>query len=162
MKKLTSLARSLLTLTVVAGLSVPQAFAQEPAGLYNPATGQMNTNPTAAAAGLTFVTYFITIWQALITVGGLMVIIYFLWGAIEWITAGGDSGKVGKARDKITQAVIGLVILVGSFVIIAFLGGLFFGRDFDLFRLTFPTPDTARPTGTLPPLPTTLPNGVRF
>lgn len=65
----------------------------------------------------------------------------FLWGAIEWITAGGDSGKVGKARDKITQAIIGLVILVGSFVIIGFIGRVFFGGDFDLLNLTIPTPN---------------------
>lgn len=159
MKKLLSFAHALLALTAVSFGLAPQVSAQQPAGLYNPATGRLNTDTTAASTGITFVSYFITIWQALITVGGLLVIIYFLWGAIEWITAGGDSGKVGKARDKITQAVIGLVLLVGSFVIIAFLGGLFFGRDFDLFRMTFPTPDTARPAGGLPPLPP-IPNGI--
>lgn len=159
MKLSSLLARlSLISTVATAWLSVPYAaLAQAPSGLYNPATGRLNTDANVAATGLTFVSYFITIWQALITVGAILVIVFFLWGSIEWITSGGDSGKVQKARDRITQAIIGLVILVGSFVIIAFLGSLFFGPDFDVFRMTFPTPDTIRPEGGLPPLPTSLP-----
>ena len=69
-----------------------------------------------------------------------MVLIYFLWGGIEWITAGGDTAKVQKARDRITQSIIGLVILVASFVIIGFISELFFGSDFNLLEITIPTP----------------------
>lgn len=113
---------------------------QTSGGLTNPAIDSaLGEGVEAASSGATFLSYFITIWRALITVGSLAVIIMFLWGAIDWITAGGDSGKVGKARDKITQAVIGMVILVGSFIIIGFVGQLFF-EGFDLLNLTIPTP----------------------
>ena len=108
-------------------------------GLTNPVIGDLGNNPTAAQSGSTFQRYFIVIWQAIINVGGLAVIIMFLWGAIEWITAGGDSSKVGKARDKITQSIIGLVVLVGSFVIISYVGKVFFGGEFDLLRISLPT-----------------------
>ncbi|MGD9129405.1 MAG: hypothetical protein PVJ09_02885 [Candidatus Woesebacteria bacterium] len=44
----------------------------------------------------------------------ILVLLYLIWGAIEWITSGGDSGKVQKARDKIIQAIIGLLVLSAS------------------------------------------------
>jgi len=112
-------------------------------GLSNPALqGTLGNNAAEASTGSTFLSYFITLWRALITVGALVVIVMFLWGAIEWISAGGDSAKVQKARDKMTQAIVGLIILVGSFVIIGFIGKLFFGDSFDILNLTIPTPTT--------------------
>jgi hypothetical protein len=49
----------------------------------------------------------------------LMVLIYLVWGAIGWITSGGDAAKITKARDKMTQAVIGLIVLAASVAIFA-------------------------------------------
>jgi len=48
----------------------------------------------------------------------LLVFLYIIWGGIEWITSGGDKGKTESARNKITAAVIGLVILLASFAIL--------------------------------------------
>lgn len=110
-------------------------------GIVNPVTGEFGNDAAAASTGSTFVTFFILIWRALITVGGLAVLIFFLWGALEWIMAGGDTGKMQKARDKITQSIVGLVILVSSFTLIAFISRLFFGDAFNLLELTFPTPE---------------------
>lgn len=94
-------------------------------------------NAGAAKSGTLFSDYFIKLWQALITVGAVMVIIYFVWGAIEWIVAGGDSSKVQKARDRLTQATIGLIILVGTYTIIGFINSVFFDGTFDIFNLNF-------------------------
>lgn len=126
------------------------AFAQidlgDSEGIKNPVTGEFGNDAAAASSGATFVTFFILIWRALITIGSLAVLIFFLWGALEWIMAGGDTGKMQKARDKITQSVIGLVILVSSFTIIAFISQLFFGEEFNMLQLTFPTPESAAST----------------
>jgi len=127
---------------------VPQAFAQggglpTTKGISNPVVeGALGKGVAEAQSGATFLSYFVMLWRAFITLGALAVIIMFLWGAFEWITAGGDSSKVGKARDKITQAVIGLILMVGSFVIIAYVGQVFFGESFDILNLTLPTPES--------------------
>jgi hypothetical protein len=110
------------------------------AQITNPATGNLGNNPTAAARGQTFTSYFITVWQGVVAVGALMVILYFLWGAFDWIVAGSESGKTQKARDKMTNAAIGLVVLVGSYVLINFVSLLFFGNDFSILNPVFPTP----------------------
>ena len=50
--------------------------------------------------------------QLFIFIAGLAVLIYLLSGALNWITSGGDKEKLAKAQQKITNAVIGIIIVV--------------------------------------------------
>jgi len=66
---------------------------------------------------------------------GLLTVIAAIWFFIQitlaglaWITAGGDKNKLTEARDKISNAFIGLVIVVAGWAILA-LAGQFFGWD---------------------------------
>ena len=47
-------------------------------------------------------------------VAAALTFFYLIFGAISWITSGGDKGKVEAARNKITAAVIGLLILAAK------------------------------------------------
>lgn len=54
-------------------------------------------------------------------IAGVIAVLFFLiLGAFEWLTAGGDASKVTKAREKMTNAVIGLVVLVSVVAIMMF------------------------------------------
>jgi len=108
-------------------------------GIINPVIGNLGSSPDAANSGSIVLGYFIIIWKTIINLGAMLVIVYFLWGSIDWITSGGDSGKVASARNKMVQAFIGLLLLSFSFVIIAFIGNLFFGDQFNILDLTFIT-----------------------
>jgi hypothetical protein len=109
------------------------------AQITNPVIGDLGSQYEQARDGTLFTQYFVLLWRAAITIGALLVIVYFIWGAIDWISAGGDSGKLEKARQKIMHAAIGLIILVASFVIIGFIGELFFGTEFSLLEVTIPS-----------------------
>jgi hypothetical protein len=50
--------------------------------------------------------------------GALLVFMYLIWGGIEWITSGGDKAGTESARNKITAAVVGLIILAASWAIL--------------------------------------------
>jgi len=50
-------------------------------------------------------------------IAALLVLAYLIWGAFEWITSEGDSGKLTKARQKITSAIIGIIILSATMAI---------------------------------------------
>lgn len=66
---------------------------------------------------------FISRLIGLITaIGGIVFVFMFLYGAIKWISAGGDSSKVEKARDTMVQGVVGLIIMVGAYGIIGLVG----------------------------------------
>jgi ABC-type dipeptide/oligopeptide/nickel transport system permease subunit len=69
-----------------------------------------------------------------ISLGGLAVLLYMVLAAISWITAGGDSGKIDKAKTRITQSVVGMAILFSVTAIVTFLGPVF---GIDILRLNF-------------------------
>jgi len=55
---------------------------------------------------------------AVMSIAILAVLIYLVTAGFEWITAGGEKGKIEAARNKITGAVIGLIILAATVVIL--------------------------------------------
>lgn len=113
-------------------------LAQAQAQITNPAISpELGANADGAKDGSLFATYFVDMWQVVISIGGIMVLIYFLWGAIEWILAGGDQSKIQKGRDRIVQSIIGMVLLAGSFVLISLISTIFFGDAYDLLNISF-------------------------
>lgn len=58
-------------------------------------------------------------------VGGLFFLIQFLTAGFDWLTAGGDKGKVEKSKDKMTNSAIGLLIMVLATAIVGVVGGVF-------------------------------------
>ena len=73
-----------------------------------------------------FVSFLGAVLSFTMAIAALLVFMYLLWGALEWITAGGDSSKIESARNKMTQAVVGIIVLsatVAFFMVIQqFLG----------------------------------------
>ncbi len=113
------------------------AYAQ----ITNPVTGNLGVSEPGASSGSKFIQYVVYLWRAAITIGSLAVIVFFLLGAFSWITAGGDKTKVENARNQITNAIVGLVLLVSSFVLLSFLSKLLFAGEFDIFKLSIPGTD---------------------
>lgn len=67
-------------------------------------------------------------------IAALLVFGYLIMGGIEWITSGGDKSKTENARNKITAAVVGLVILAASYaILIVILNFLGFSNLGDVF-----------------------------
>jgi hypothetical protein len=56
--------------------------------------------------------------RLIMMISALLVFSQLIWGGLEWITSGGDKGKVDSARQKIIAAVIGLIIVASSYAIL--------------------------------------------
>ncbi len=56
-------------------------------------------------------------------IGSIMVLFYLLWGALDWVTGGGDQEKLDKARQKMTNAVIGIILMVAALGIFSVVAG---------------------------------------
>lgn len=66
----------------------------------------------------------------------LLSLFYLLTGGVAWITSEGDKANLEKARNKITHAIMGLIIVAAAFAIFR-LVGQFFGLD--IGNIPFPT-----------------------
>src|SRR3989344_9049347 len=99
-----------------------QIFAQQ---INNPAIGGLGSLNGAG--------FFGKLIPALLSFGLIIGALVFLFnlisGAISWISAGGDKGKMEVARSKITHALIGMVILFSFFAVLNILT-CFFGVGF--------------------------------
>lgn len=104
------------------------------ADVVNPVTGLYGNSVAEAQSGGLFTGYFVIMWNNMLTVGGIMVLLYFIWGAIDWIISAGDKGKLEAARNKMMHAFIGLLLLVTSYTLIGFIGNLLFDAQFNILK----------------------------
>lgn len=58
--------------------------------------------------------------NTLLTFVGVLLLFYLLYAGFLWMTAGGETDKVKKARLMISQVIIGLVIIFSAFAISSF------------------------------------------
>ncbi len=65
--------------------------------------------------------------NAFIFVASGALLIYLLWGAFDWINSGGEKEKIAKAQQKITNAVIGIILVFFSLTIFGLVTGNILG-----------------------------------
>ncbi len=61
-----------------------------------------------------------TVITAFLSLLGIIFVILILVGGYHWMTAGGNEEKVEKAKNTISRAVIGLIIVVSAYAITYF------------------------------------------
>lgn len=76
----------------------------------------------AGSIGALFTKGISVIIGVLTVSAGLWFIFQFFLGALGWLSAGGDKTAIENARKKITNAVIGLVIVIAAIFLIDLIG----------------------------------------
>jgi len=86
-----------------------------------------------AARALPFVIHW------LLLVGFLAFLVYFILGAIKWITGRGEKNSVEEAQKQLTNAFIGLFIIFSIFAIIKIVGRVFGISGLEGLQISLPT-----------------------
>lgn len=94
------------------------------------------THPDVTQGGASLGRLIGNLISALFIAGFLLTFMLLIIGGIQWITAGGDKQALEKARNGITNAIMGLVIVAATYAIMT-LVGKFFGID--ITALTIPS-----------------------
>jgi uncharacterized membrane protein len=71
--------------------------------------------------------------QLIYTVGGIVFVFMLLIGAFQRITSGGEKEKVKASGDRISHAIIGIVLLALAFVILRVLGSILGFSFFNIY-----------------------------
>ncbi|HUW21183.1 MAG TPA: hypothetical protein VMW41_00810 [Candidatus Bathyarchaeia archaeon] len=108
--------------------------------MFKPAYAQI-TNPAIGEAGsgegAQILSRLISIiLSALLIMGVIFFMTNFILGAYRWISGGHDKSYIQEARDRVSHAIIGLVILFSVFAIIRLIGDIF---GLNLMKLSIPT-----------------------
>jgi cytochrome bd-type quinol oxidase subunit 2 len=85
------------------------------------------------AGGTQIEAIFTQVFGFLTIAAGIAFLIYFVIGGITWISAGGDSSNIEKAKKMMTNAVIGMVVIASAFAITWIVGKVL---GFDILDIT--------------------------
>ncbi|KKP29717.1 MAG: hypothetical protein UW35_C0035G0004 [Candidatus Collierbacteria bacterium GW2011_GWF2_44_15] len=107
---------------------IPQAYAQT-IGIPQP-TGMQITDIGKLISSVISLAFIIA---------GILVFAFLVWGGIEWITSGGDKTKTEQARNRITNALVGLAIVAASYAVMRLIS-YFFGVNVLDAGTTIPRP----------------------
>lgn len=75
----------------------------------------------------------------MLIISALLAFFFLILGGIQWITSGGDKAGMETARNKITHAIVGLIIVGASWAIMVLVQN-FLGVSIIGGNLSFPTP----------------------
>lgn len=66
--------------------------------------------------------------NAMLVIAAVIAFAYLIMGGIQWITSGGDKGAMETARNKITHAIVGLIIVASAYAVMTLVSS-FLGLD---------------------------------
>ena len=105
----------------------------DPIGSMKPPVQVEGIGPQGELIGITMLLN--TVLRILFIIGGVYALFNIVIAGIGFINAGGDPKKVAKAWERIWQSILGLVIIVSSFLIAAIIGIILFGDATALINL---------------------------
>jgi len=107
------------------------------ADIYNPAINHLIGNRTAPFLSFGLQTFVLNLINVAFGLGGVYFFFNLLRGGFEYITAGGEKDKIHQAYERIKNSLLGVVIILSTFVIL-FIVETLFGvsiRTFDIPNL---------------------------
>ena len=123
---------------------LPKVFAQDNpiplvtqslGNIGGPGLGPFAKSYDAPSAVIAFTRVVSNIIGFMTMAAGIWFLFQFIIGGFYWITAGGDKGKLEQSRDRILNAVVGLLVVVSGYSILA-IAGYFTGVDFTISNIT--------------------------
>ena len=58
------------------------------------------------------------LYYLVVGISGLVAFVMLVWGGIQWMTSTGNPTAIGDAQDRIKKALLGLLLVLASFLII--------------------------------------------
>jgi len=58
------------------------------------------------------------LYYFIVGVSGLAAFFMLIWGGFQWLTSAGSPAKISEAKDRIGSAILGLIIILASFLIL--------------------------------------------
>lgn len=54
----------------------------------------------------------------IVGISGFAAFIMLVWGGFQWLTSAGNPARISEAKDRLTSAFLGLIIILASFLIL--------------------------------------------
>lgn len=81
-----------------------------------PGAPDINCDPGKCEQGLDDVVAWL--YVLIVTISGLAAFVMIVWGGVQWMTSAGNPTKTSDAKDRIQKALLGLLLVLASFLIL--------------------------------------------
>lgn len=107
-----------------------------PPGIYNPVL-----NIYGQGSGAELLAKLIAQFLSLaFIIAGVVLLAMILIAGVEWMMAGGDQNKLKSAQGRLTNALIGFIILVAARAILGFIADILGVAWLDTLKISWPIP----------------------
>jgi hypothetical protein len=90
----------------------------------------------SSLGGLTFAGIISALVRFAVVIAAIIFFFMLVIGGVRWIASGGDKGQTEAARNQITAALVGLVIVFAAWAIVTLINAFF---HVNIFSLTIPS-----------------------
>ncbi len=87
--------------------------------------GQTVTGPLPSGRFTNLASIVTNALPIVFSVAGIILLLYLLWGGFDYLTSMGDPKKAESGRNKITNAVIGFIIIFAAFWLVQIIDYIF-------------------------------------
>ena len=89
-------------------------------------------------AGNVLLTEFIgNLLTTALGLASIILLVWIVWGGVEWLISGGEKQAIESARNRITNGIIGMIIVALAIAIFMFIGEIL---GINLLKVTIPLP----------------------
>lgn len=89
---------------------------------------EQKTGPSKSCELGDFLAIIALVVNFLLSFSGLIAILFVLWGGLQMILANGNPSQIQAGKSTITYAVLGLILTLAAYMIIAYVIGLLTGN----------------------------------
>lgn len=123
---------NITSLLALLAVSVQPVYAR----IVNPVIGSCGSGQPETCLAVTLA----NIWRASLVIGSIAFVLYFAWGSLRIMTSEGDKGKFDDGQKKISNSLIGLILIAASVAIVQLLGTVFNIQFLQTLIFDFPRP----------------------
>jgi len=112
---------------ITTGLGLLAIYLANPVAILAEDNRAINLNPPVQfniPTGVTISTVIGAVVTILLIAAAVIFLVYLVLGGIKWIMSEGDKAQVEAARNQITHAIFGLVIVFGAWIVISLVQGI--------------------------------------
>ena len=83
-----------------------------------PGSDIFNAGKSIEITGATLGEYIAALYVFFVGAGGILATVMMMWGGLRYVVSGGNPQRISGAKDQITAALSGLIILIASYVLL--------------------------------------------
>jgi|SRR3989344_3877422 len=84
--------------------------------------GALENKATPNLGGTTFGSIITTLLTYILPLAGMVLLLYLLFAGFQYLTSAGDPKKVEQAKERLTSALVGFVIVFAAYWIVQIVG----------------------------------------